>query len=187
MEQGQGRQVSERSLAEGLARGDDAAFEEVVAEHEKWVRGLAYRLMGWDGDAEDVVQEVFLAVLKGGKRFRGQSSVKTWLTTITVNKCRTYRRRQAVKSRVWDMLRLTTREGAAEGAAAAVVRGEEYEQVQQAVGELAVRLREVVVLRYLQEMSIAEVAKVLGISVNAVNARLSRARGELKERLKNKQ
>jgi len=71
-----------------MERGDDSAFEQLVGAYQDHVARTAYRLMGWSGETQDVVQEVFLAALKNLGRFRGRSSLSTWLTAITVNECR---------------------------------------------------------------------------------------------------
>src|SRR5215217_5846336 len=81
------------TLAERLARGEADAFDELVGLHETRLTRLPYRLLGWRGDVADVVQEVFLSALLHASRFRGEASLGTWLTRITVNKCRSHQRR----------------------------------------------------------------------------------------------
>src|SRR5256885_260053 len=86
------------SLPERFARGESAAFEEVVALYQSRVSRTVFRLTGWGqrSDVEDIVQEVFLAALNHSRRFRGAASLSTWLTAIAVNKCRSHRRRLGV-------------------------------------------------------------------------------------------
>src|SRR5258706_13850898 len=88
------------SLADRFACGDPAAFDEVVHRDQETVARLAHRLLGWSPEVEDVVQEVFLAALKNATRFRRGSSLTTWLTTITLNKCRSQRRGFLVRLRL---------------------------------------------------------------------------------------
>src|SRR5581483_11223859 len=91
-------EADEKILAEALAGRDPAAFERMVALYEPRVARLAQRLLGWDGDVDDVVQDVFLVALtKGG--WRGESSAWTWLTTVTLNRCRSRLRRRALWAR----------------------------------------------------------------------------------------
>src|SRR5947209_2107430 len=89
-------EADESALAQRLAGGDPEAFEDIVALYRARVARLAHRLLGWGGDPEDVVQEVFLAALRKAKGFRGQASLWTWLATITVNRCRRQLRRQTL-------------------------------------------------------------------------------------------
>lgn len=90
----------EQQLVERFIRGDESAFDEIVTAYQGRVAGLAYRLLGWPGDVEDVVQEVFLAVFKNLGKFRGDCGLETWLTTITVNKCRSWRRKHLLKRKL---------------------------------------------------------------------------------------
>src|SRR5688500_12036613 len=85
-------QLAPPSLGERLARGDPGAFEQVVATCRPRVERLARRLLAWRGDVDDVVQDVFLVALEKARTFRREASLETWLTAITVNKCRSHRR-----------------------------------------------------------------------------------------------
>ncbi len=168
-------------LVECVVQEDSVDFETIVTSHRDRITRLAHRLLGWSGEAEDVVQDVFLAAFKGLRRFRGDADIGTWLTAITVNKCRTHHRRRWLRLR-W--LREVPKE--AEAASSADQPGMALEtsaQVRRAVQALPARYREVVVLRYLEEMPAAEIAALLGISANSVEVRLHRARARLKERL----
>src|SRR4051794_39555078 len=88
--------AEESALARRFSSGDPQAFEEMVACYRARVTRLAHRLLGWGGDPEDVVQDVFLAALRKAKDFRGRASLWTWLATITINRCRRQLRRQAL-------------------------------------------------------------------------------------------
>jgi len=90
-----------REQAEESAAREAVALEDLVAEHQQRIAGLAYRLLDRPDDVADVVQEVFLAAFRNLRRFRGESSLATWLTTITVNKCRSHVRRRRLGLRAW--------------------------------------------------------------------------------------
>jgi RNA polymerase sigma-70 factor (ECF subfamily) len=155
------------------------SFEQLVADHRQRVARLAYRLLGWRDEVEDVVQDVFVSAFANMDRFRADSSVSTWLTAITVNKCRSHLRRRFLRIR-WlaDARRAATVKRGAAAEVEALDR-ESFEQVRRAVRALPDRDREVIVLRYLEEMPVSEMAAVLGASRNAVEVRLSRARARL--------
>ncbi|MBN1513689.1 MAG: hypothetical protein JXB13_16860, partial [Phycisphaerae bacterium] len=78
----------ETRLWSACADGDAAAFARLVATHQDRVARLAYRLAGWAGEVEDIVQDVFLAVWTHRARFRGECRLSTWLAALTVNQCR---------------------------------------------------------------------------------------------------
>jgi len=170
-------------VVERFRRGDTSAFDRIVAIHSADVAALANRLLGWPGDVEDIVQDVFLSALLGLKKFRCECSLKTWLFTITVNECRNYRYRQLLRLKLFSK---AVGEASAAGIGSAderVLSREGFERVRRAVRALPARYREPVVLKYLQQLSSDEICRILGISQNALQARLSRARKRLKEDL----
>jgi RNA polymerase sigma-70 factor (ECF subfamily) len=167
-------------LAESLARGEACALERLVARYQNRVAQLAHRLLGWRGDVEDVVQEVFLAAWKQARRFRGDSTVWTWLTAITIRQCRMQQRREARRRR-W--MRFFGRRGDAEPADMAVVRDEAAQRVRRAMQKLSVADRELLVLHHFEGCAAAQLAQMLGISVNAAEVRLHRARQRLRKAL----
>ncbi|MCK4849863.1 MAG: RNA polymerase sigma factor [Phycisphaerae bacterium] len=177
-------QMAERQdKADAVLAGqrDPVAFENLVAVHGEHINRLVYRLLGWSHDAEDVSQEVFLAALKNLKKFRGQSSLSTWLTRIAVNKARSHRRKLRSRIRALRAAARMSRPTAESKPESASADREVFRRVRQAVQALPSRYREVVVMRYLEQMPTAEVVKVLGISRSAMDARLHRARRRLKE------
>jgi len=171
--------AAEKSPGVSQTGSETVEFERMVSDHRERVARLAYRLLGWRDEVEDVVQEVFLAALRNLGRFRADSTRSTWLTAITVNKCRSHLRRRLLRLRFFERSpqRVARPVGGAEEAA---LERESFEQVRRALQKLPARYREVVVLRYLEEMPIAEIAEVLGIFRNAVEVRLNRARARLR-------
>ena len=170
----------ELALVERFRRGDDAAFDRIVAEHGAGIAALANRLLAWPHDVDDVVQEVFIAAFQSLPKFRGQCRLRTWLFTITVNKCRTHRRR-AGRNGI-----LTSDEPPAEvneNAETKAMAAETFARVQRTVRALPPKYREVVVLRYLEGLETAEICDMLKINANAVQVRLNRARKHLRDAL----
>lgn len=169
-------------LVDQFKCGDGSAFDRIVDEYAADVRVLANRLLGWDGDVEDVVQDVFLSAFTGLKKFKGQSSLRTWLYSITINKCRSHRRKKMIRLRAFP-----GNEVKADLAATAPdsMTAGDFDQVRKAVRSLPFKYREVVVLRYLQESSTEKMCEVLGLSANVIHVRLNRARAMLKQKLSN--
>ena len=168
-------------LSARFARGEAAAFDEVVRLYQPRVARLVQRLLGWRGDVEDIVQETFLVALSQCKRFRGESSLATWLSAIAIRKCRTHRWRRLLRWRWLNQRSVESRK--ADAADAGAIVDETAQRVRRAVQELPQGMREAVVLYYLEGMSVAEMSKVLGATVNAIDVRLHRAREKLRETL----
>ncbi len=159
-------------------------FEQLVTEHHARIARLVQRLLGWSSDADDVVQEVFLAALDAWPKFRGASQASTWLVQIALNKCRTHRRRSGVLHRMIEHLRERARARHTLPASAATIDQERNEQVRRALQSLPPRDREVLVLHYLEELPVAEIATLLDLNRGAVEVRLSRARKRLEPLLR---
>jgi RNA polymerase sigma-70 factor (ECF subfamily) len=174
--------AEENELGLGLARGDERAFERVVERYGRRVTALAARLLGYSEGADDVAQDVFLAVLRKRTHFRGDAKLWTWLAAITVNRCRSLRRRQWIWQRVLRAAApLRPRQTAPADRASET--HETAAQVRAAVARLPAAYREAIVLRYLEELTVDEVAEVLSLRRNTVEVRLSRGRKLLEESL----
>ena len=171
----------ERQLVERFIRGDDSAFDEIVAAYQGRVAGLAYRLLGWPGDVEDVTQDVFLAAYLGLKKFRCKSSLKTWLFTITINKCRSYRYKRMLRAKL--LRQSADKEGSVSVTDSRLMDKERFGRICRALTAMAAKYREPMVLKYLEELSTEKICEILGITRNRLNVRLSRARGLLREKL----
>ncbi len=172
---------AERCLVERCRGGEAEAFDEIVALYHERVARVACRLLGQSHDVDDVVQDVFLRVLQRINTFRADASFSTWLIAITVNRCRSQRRWQALHSRV--MRHLWTRRTHDDEPGQVDQSGDLVARVEDAIRQMPDTYREPIVLRYLEELSIREIAEVLKISTSAVEVRLSRGRRQLKLRL----
>lgn len=170
-------------LVERFNGGDQSAFTAIIERYSGDVSALANRLLGWPGDVDDVTQDIFLAAFLNLRKFRGDCSLRTWLFTITINKCRTHRYKR--------MLHLRRFSRAADRAPSTSHRptdnspmdSEKFSRVRRAVGALPAKYREPIVLRYLHELPTDQISRILDIKKNALHVRLSRARKLLKDEL----
>jgi len=165
------------------ARAAPPAFEALVAAERDRIARLVFRLLGWSSDAEDVVQEVFLAALRNLRRFRGESAVSTWLVRIAINKCRSQTRSLRVRIRALADAARRVRGRSVAGPDERAMRLEVIERVRRAIRALPARDREAIVLRYLEGLTPEETASVLGIRRAAADVRLHRARRRLRDAL----
>ena len=171
-------------LARLAAKGDENAFAQLVALHEKRVYALALRMTGNREDAEDVAQEAFLAAWKGLPAFRGEAGFATWLYRLTSNAAidhlRRNRRQRAESSLDDGTLGLEAADPAPtpqEQAESESMR----EAVRWGLGELSPEHREALTLREYRELSYEEIAGKLGVDLGTVKSRISRARAALRK------
>jgi RNA polymerase sigma-70 factor (ECF subfamily) len=135
-------------------------------------------LLDW-GVAQEVAQDVFLAAFEGMPRFRGQSSVKTWLYRIALKKCLEARRNSARREVLaQDHQHLIADSAHCDPPAPleeVITREHQKWRVWQTLRRLRVGERELVVLRYLEELTHEEIAQIFRISTKTVERRLARA------------
>lgn len=166
-------------------------FGQVVSEYKRQVFFLALDLTGNHHDAEDLSQEAFLSAYRGFSRFRGQSSIWTWLYRITVNTHISRSRKKAVKL-VRNATPLDDPNHPFQDPVDAGVEGNPEKQtlcsgiqqrLEQALDALSERERTVFVLRHFQNLKIREIAEVLERTEGTVKTTLFRAVRKLQEEL----
>ena len=175
--------IDDERLVEKFHRGDESAFDRIIERYSAEIAVLANRLLGWPGDVEDVTQDTFLAAFLGLKKFRCECSLRTWLFTITINKCRTYRYKRMLGLRRFSQPVGGPSSASHRAADRTSIDSETFDQVRRAVRALPAKYREPVVLMYLQALPTDQVARVLGINKNTLQVRLNRARKRLKRDL----
>jgi len=171
-------------LVERAKAGDHLAFEQLVRLTYTDTYTLAYRLVGDEEDARDVVQETYLRAHKGLKRFRGDAQFSTWLHRITANCANTYLGRRGRHTH--DLLPddpVIADLNPQRDPEQRVGLGDLRDQLSAALLELPPKLRAVVVLRDIYDLPHETIADQLGITESAAKVRLHRARKRLRERL----
>jgi len=176
--------VNVDGLVELAKEGDHRAFSELVRLTYTGTYTLAYRLVGDEEDARDVVQETYLRVHKGLKRFRGDSQFSTWLHRITANCANTYmgRRGRHAHEPLPDDASIADEHPHRDPEHRAGI-GDLRDQLSEAIQALPPKLRAVVVLRDIYDLPHESIAKQLEITESAAKVRLHRARKQLRERL----
>ncbi|MFO7650652.1 MAG: sigma-70 family RNA polymerase sigma factor [bacterium] len=180
--------VPDEELVRRVQAGNNEAFEELVKRYERKVYNIAYRLMGNERDASEVLQDAFLRAYRFLPKFQFKSSFFTWLYRIATNVSLTkLRKREKVQLVSID------EPANADGDLPLEIPDYRYnpekmmkqrqlrEALQKAVDELPPDYRSVVVLRDLEGLSNEEVSKVLSLTVAAVKSRLHRGRLELRK------
>lgn len=173
--------LDEMALVAACLEGRDGAFDLVVERHRRSVYQLCYRFVGSHEDASDLSQDVFLRAYRGLRRFRGQSTLATWLYRIGVNVCLNRASLKTLKSEpIEDRQFADTR---SESASQGLLREERAAQVRRAIAGLPRKQRAALVLRMYHEMSHQEIAEALGSSVGAAKANVFHALQNLKRAL----
>jgi RNA polymerase sigma factor (sigma-70 family) len=165
------------------AANDRGNFEQALLPHLDAAYNLARWLTRDEHDAEDVVQEAYLRALKSFGGFHG-SDGRAWLLAIVRNACYTALQKKRLRQPAtsFDEEIHSVDPGAATPVAL-LLRKEDKQAIHQAVEELPVDLREVIVLRELEGLSYKEIAAIADIPIGTVMSRLARARQRLQIRL----
>jgi RNA polymerase sigma-70 factor (ECF subfamily) len=177
----------EAALIQRCAEGDEIAFADLVAEHQRMVVQLAINLLGDRDEALDLSQEVFLRVFRTIGRFRGQSSLRTWIYRIAVNQARNrhrfWRRRHRADQVSLDAHVASHGElfsAAALGPDRLLAQKELAARLERALDALPFDQRTAIVLREVDGLSYEEIAFSLGVAIGTVKSRLTRARHTLR-------
>lgn len=169
--------------------GDEAAFTELVHRHESRVYTLALKMLRNPADAEDVLQETFINVLRSLKQFRGESTFATWLYRIAYNGTLMRLRKSSMAVSLDEAIEGDESEIPREltdwshDPESALLNQETRSEMQAAVDTLSTPLRSVFILRDVDGLSTEETAAVLDVSVPVVKTRLHRARMIMRNRL----
>ncbi|HEY4553376.1 MAG TPA: sigma-70 family RNA polymerase sigma factor [Bacillaceae bacterium] len=161
--------------------GQDS-FCSLVDQFGEDLMRLAYTYVKDHSVAEDMVQDVFLRAFEKRNDFRGQSSCKTYLYRITINRCHDYLRSWTYKN-VMISEKIFALFQSSDKVEAQVIRNHENHMIGKKVFSLPVKYREVLVLHYYKDMSVEEVADILDCSESTVKTRLKRGREKLKQKL----
>jgi RNA polymerase sigma-70 factor (ECF subfamily) len=173
--------MDEEQLVQGLRSQTPGAVQELVVSHGDRLFRSACLLCGNQAEAQDLVQETLLQAVRSAPRFRGSSSVYTWLHGILLNLTRHYHRDR--KRMVYDE-DLARREPApAEELPSQLDVELGNSALADALGGLSSPHREVLILRFYEDMKIHEIAAHLGVSKGTVKSRLHYAIAEMQRRV----
>lgn len=162
--------------------GDREAFGALVEQYRDNVYRLTYRMCGNPYDADEAAQEAFVAAWRALPNFRGDAKFSTWLYRLATNAAIDLMRREkrhhaSAESEMPDIA--DDRESPQES----VERTEQQEAVQKALSALSEEYREILLLRYMEELDYSEIAEVLHLPSGTVKSRINRAKAALKSAL----
>jgi RNA polymerase sigma-70 factor, ECF subfamily len=182
---------SAREQSEVLTAND---FDQLMRQHQRRVYRVIYLLVRDDDVAGVLTQECFLRAYKKLGGFRGECRVETWLLRIAINLVRDHGRSR--RNSFWKRL-VGLEEEQVEGKStllapppspeAVLLAREELQEVWKALDSVSAQQRTIFLLRFAEEMSLAEIAEVLDVATGSVKAQLFRATGKVREILRKKQ
>jgi RNA polymerase sigma-70 factor (ECF subfamily) len=173
--------------------GDLDSFNQLVARWERPIYALAYRTLGREEDARDVVQEAFLRAFRGLRGFRGQAKFSSWLYRITLNLCRDWIRRKRRAPVVQppegvDAIEMAdARMAPTESVEDLVARKEMSAAVSRAMAELPEEQRVTILLKEYHGLTFQEIADQLDVPLSTVKTRLYQGLSVLRRRLERRQ
>lgn len=181
----------DQALARRCARGDVAAFTLVMRRYNQRLYRVARAALRDDAEAEDALQDAYVRAFRSCAQFRGDAALSTWLTRIVLNECLARRRRAARRDNVVPIsgageLGVELDElvdTAGERPEAMAMRTEMRALLEAKLDALPFDLRTVFVMRSVEDMSVDEVARCLGVPEATVRSRHFRARALLREAL----
>lgn len=157
------------ALVARFQAGDDGAFDSLVGRHEEFVHNVCVGILNSADDADDALQETFLAAYRALKKFRGDSKVSTWLYRIAVRECLDISRKRKRTTSFEEIVNEPfVEDGSDERASQTLVR--------QSLAQLPAHYRTALVLRYYGGLSYEEIADAMNSSAGRVKMMLHRAR-----------
>lgn len=171
--------MEEKDLICRAARGDAEAFRQLVEAYQTPAYRLAARMCGPDS-AEDVTQEAFLAAWRALPEFRGDCRFSTWLYRLVSNAAIDFLRREKKHRDTGDVDDLELPDGGPSPQEQAE-RSDTRDAVRRALDRLSPEHRQVLLLRFMQELDYGEIARALNVSEGTVKSRINRAKSKLRE------
>ena len=184
----------EISLIEKSSKGDVGSFEALIQPYQKKAFNIAYRMLGNVEDASDVTQEALIKIYKSLDKYQGKSSFSTWVYSIVNNTCIDFIRKHKKSNVIYLDQEIQGKDGSFKMEISDEMNTPEYlfekqetqKMVQDAINQLNVDHREIIVLRDINGFSYQEIAGMLNCSEGTVKSRINRARGHLKLLLEKK-
>ncbi len=184
---------TDEELVARATAGDVDSFNQLVSRWERTIYALAYRTLGREEDARDVVQEAFLRAYRGLRGFKGEAKFSSWLYRITLNLCRDWIRRERRAPVVQppegtDAVDLADAQAApTESVEDLVARREMSRAVSRAMAELPEEQRTAIMLKEYHGLTFQEIADQLHCPLSTVKTRLYQGLSVLRRRLDRQQ
>jgi len=185
--------ISDEALIRKSKRGDENSFRELVERYQSRVYSIVLGMVGNRNDADDLSQEIFLKVYRFLPQFKGKSKFYTWLYRLTINTCISARNTQKKKL---ETVSLSCPVGGKENPLSTKIPQDNVKspveilknkelglKIKSAIDSLSEELKEVFVLREIEDLSYKQLSEIFQCPEGTIKSRLFRAREELKKKL----
>jgi RNA polymerase sigma-70 factor, ECF subfamily len=175
-------------ILDRFKKGDPSAFEEIVLKYQDKIYNLCRHMLGNSHDAEDAAQDAFLKAYQALSKFQPEASLYTWLYRIATNTCIDYRKKPIFESLFGDYGEgeiLVHDRASDTPSPEKLYQSKQIDQaLQEGLGRLSPKLRAIIILKEIEELTYEEIADTLEISMGTVKSRIARAREELQKLMK---
>lgn len=186
---------SDSVLLEKFKKGDEESFRKLVEKYQSKVYSIALAMVKDKTEAEDIMQDIFIKVYRSLDNFKGKSKFYTWLYRITINTCINHLN-QNKKTNTISLFSSEDREKyqvqinktslfpEESKSPFEILQNQELEEkIKLAIDSLPLELKQVFLLREIDDLSYKEMAKILNCSEGTIKSRLFRARDKLREKI----
>ncbi|WP_369018126.1 RNA polymerase sigma factor [Thermatribacter velox] len=181
---------NDREIIQEVLQGNTELFRLLVQKYERAVFNYVFRMVRQREEAEDLTQETFVKAFCALRKYDSSYEFSTWIFRIALNVCRDFFRRrkfaflslsQPVGEEGEEELEQLVEQSAFSDPDGVVLDKEMVLEMEKAIARLPLKLREVIVLRHIENLSYEEIAKITGLPLGTVKTYLHRARKKLKE------
>lgn len=180
--------LTDEQIVERAVNDEPEAFGEIVKRWERKIFALCFGMLGREDEARDAAQETFIAAYRNLANFRGEAKVSSWLHRIAVNQCLTKQRRTKTRAETFldDEDSSEDRTFVAPGHLSPARQAEQSERlshVRQAVNSLPPDLKQVIVMKELEELTFQQISEILELPLSTVKSRVYTALKQLRMKL----
>ena len=177
--------MTQIALSNTLADDIRKEFNSLVHDFGPKSLAIAYHYVGNKAAAQDVAQEAFMKAHRALNQFRGDSALSTWFFTILVREAKRYRKRQKRKQQILDLFRFSKPDDDETNLQEidSIERNEIQKALANAIMHLSPNQRDVIILIYMQDLTVAETATILGKASGTIKSHMHRALEKLREEL----
>ncbi|MGN7477018.1 sigma-70 family RNA polymerase sigma factor [Solibacillus silvestris] len=159
----------------------DVILNQLMDDYAADFKRIAFLYVNDLSECEDIIQEVFITCYQKLSSFRHECSYKTWLIRITINKCKDYKKRWSIKKLIYKPIisSVLTVPSAEEQ----VINAQASRSMIEQIAKLPTKYKEVLILYYYEELTMAEISEILSININTIKSRLLRGKKILQSKL----
>lgn len=164
-------------------KSNEVLLNELMDQYGDELKRIAFLYVNDVNQCEDIIQEVFISCYNNLNQFKNDSTYKTWLYRITINKCKDYLRKWSFRNIIYRPVMQAINRDPVESPQQIYEKSFESHEIINSLSNLSAKYKEVLILFYYQEMTLKEISEITHTKVNTVKSRLTRGRKLLKEEL----